>query len=146
MPQKPLLGRVVVKILKPDLGSRVDRICDRINDIQKLVVVRLEPVRHIHVPGQLVRLSPAGHLLELVDQHGALFLRDKTAGGYCIDQQLELGNFQASASKEKRILRTADRDNVKALFDQNINIMFSNKYLSSLNGRCLLRIPSLLIP
>ena len=101
VPQEPLLGCIVVKILKPDLGSLVDRIRDRIHNIKQLVIVRFDPVCHIHVPRQFCRLLFTGHFLQFADQNRTLFFRNKAAGRYCVDQELELRNFHRTPSQEK---------------------------------------------
>ena len=64
--------RVIVKILKANFLSLVDRFRDRIHNVQKLMVFRLQAVRDIEVTRHLFRLPAAHETLKLPDERGAL--------------------------------------------------------------------------
>ena len=121
--QKLLLGSIVFKILKADLLSLIDGVCDCIYRIVNLAIVRLDPVRRIKMPPDLLRLRLAHHTGQLFDQDCAFLLVDKPRRRDRVDQKLDLRDLKLAISQEKRILRASDRNDIESFSDQDVYIV-----------------------
>ena len=72
--QRFSLLRIVVVLLKRNLFAGIDRLVNRIGNIEHFLIVRLEATACFEISLQRVRAVNAGQLLELFNQALALFL------------------------------------------------------------------------
>ena len=121
--QALLLVSAVFKILKADLFSLIDSIGDRIHSIVDLTVVRLDPIRHVEMPPDLLRLGLAHHAGQFFDQDCALLPADESRRGDRVDQKFDLRDLKLAVRQKKRILCASDRNDVESFADENVYII-----------------------
>ena len=123
------LFRRVLKILEGDLLFLLDGVVDGIHIVVDALILRLWSAAHVNAAVQLFRLRCAGEMAQLLDEGGALFLRDKPGGFHRIHQQLQLRQFKQPLPHEVSILGAFDADDIHPgvlqQFDVGVNTLAS---------------------
>ena len=93
----PFHVHIPLEILEGDLLLLGNGIMDLIDRIVNGFIHGFDPVRHINLPGKLTCLMNAGQSFDFPNQRFCFFLRDESGGLNCINQQLQLSQFESPA-------------------------------------------------